>query len=292
MLGDFFIYSMSQFYNHNGKIVSQHENFINPDNRGFRYGDGLFETMVVLKEKIRLGDFHFERLFSGMQKMKFIQPKLFTRSYLENEIFTLCKKNKLSNARIRLAIFRGDGGLYDPIDMHPHFVIQATSVPQHIFSLNENGLIIDMYPHARKQRDDFSNIKSANFLPYVMAALHAKENRLNDCLVLNEAGCIADSTIANIFLLKENRLYTPPLDDGCVAGVMRRFLIENSSAIGYDVFEKSLQITDVDKADEVFLTNATYGLRWVKQFKQNEYGATSVKIIYSRLTELLNNQSS
>ncbi|MBI1782040.1 MAG: aminotransferase class IV [Sphingobacteriales bacterium] len=280
---------MPEFYNYNGKICEAGDFFISPDNRGFRYGDGLFETMVVTDGKIRLADLHFDRLFSGMNLMRFEIPKLFTSDYFKDEILSLCKKNKLVNARVRLAVFRGDGGLYDAQSMLPNFVIQVWPLPDHVFQLNENGLVIDVYQQTRKQQDIFSNIKSANYLPYVMAALHAKENRLNDCLVLNSSGNVADASIANVFLLKDKILYTPSLTEGCVAGIMRRFLIENVNAIGLRVHEKTITVEEVEQADEVFLTNTTSVLRWVKQFKNKVYDNAQASNIYKRLMDLLNN---
>lgn len=280
---------MAEFYNYNGKVYQKGDFFISPDNRGFRYGDGLFETMVVMNGKLRLSSFHFERLFAGMNLMKFEIPKLFTAEYLENELLSLCSKNKLTNARVRLAVFRGDGGLYDAQSMQPNFVIQVWPLPEYVFHLNENGLVIDVFPEARKQQDVFANIKSANYLPYVMGALYAKENRLNDCLILNADGNIADATIANVYLIKDNCIITPTPSEGCVAGVMRRFIIENTSVVGYEVTEKIVKIEDVEQADEVFLSNATYGIRWVKQFRNKVYGNSQSAIIYKRLMDLLNN---
>lgn len=287
--GDFFIFFMPEFYNYNGRIFKREENFISPDNRGFRYGDGLFETIVMIDGNIRLASLHFERLFAGMELMKFDIQKSFTAAFLKEEILLLCKKNKLRDARLRLAVFRGDGGLNDAVNMRPNFVIQTWPLPAHVFSLNENGLMIDVFPDARKPTDVFANIKSANYLPYVMAALYAKENKLNDCLVLNTNGKIADATIANVFLLREDVLYTPPLTEGCVAGIMRKFLTENSAVTGYTAAEKPITVEEVEAADEVFLTNATYGLRWVRQFRKKSYHNSRSKLIYKRLMETINN---
>ena len=287
----FLFYTMPDFYNYNGKLFQEGENFISPDSRAFRYGDGLFETILLKNGITQLASFHFERLFNGLNILKFEVPKLFDASFLQKQIVALCKKNNLTNARVRLSIFRGNGGLYDPENFQPNYVIQAWELSAHILGLNENGLVIDVYPDSRKTMDVFANIKSNNYLPYVMAAIYAKENKLNDCLVLNAAGSIADSTIANIFILKEDVLYTPSLTEGCVAGVMRRFLINNAEALGYKLIEKSIIVEEMEQADEIFLTNATYGLRWVKQFRQKEYTNTNAKIIYKRLMKALNNLS-
>lgn len=285
--GTFLFYTMPEFYNYNGKFFLQGDNFISPDSRAFRYGDGLFETMVVKHGVIRLSSLHFERLFEGLDILKFDMPKFFETSVLRKEVLALCKKNNHTNARVRLALFRGEGGLYDPENLYPNYVIQSWALPEHVLEISQKGLVIDVYPNAQKPMDIFANIKSNNYLPYVMASLFAKENEWNDCLVLNAAGKIADSTIANIFLLIDNVLYTPPLSEGCVAGVMRRFLLENQDLTGFKITEKPLMIEELGQADEVFLTNATYGIRWVKQFRDKEFENTFTKTIYHKLMKAI-----
>ena len=181
-------------------------------NRSYRYGDGLFETMKMQNGTIELSIFHFERLFDGLNLLKFIIPKLFTKEKLEQEVLQLCRKNNCDSlARIRFSVFRGNGGLYDE-NKTLQYVIESWPLSSTINSLNENGLLIYIYPDAEKSCYKFSNLKSANFLPYSMAALYAKENKLNDCLVFNTSGGVADSTIANIFLIKGDTISTPSLD--------------------------------------------------------------------------------
>jgi branched-chain amino acid aminotransferase len=148
--------------------------------------------------------------------------------------------------------------------------------------LNENGLVIDIYPDARKSCDAFSNLKSANFLPYTMAAQYAKENKLNDCLVLNSHGNIADFSIANVFIIQDRIIITPALKEGCVNGIMRRFLLGKMQNGKDGIVEASVSVTDLEKADEVFLTNAINGIRWVRQFRDKIYSNIEIKEIYDR----------
>lgn len=261
---------MSIFFVFNDKIYKEGENIVSADNRGLRYGDGLFETLKVIKGEIQLKNFHFERLLSGMKTLHFETPKYFTASFLEKKIQELCiKSDHNSVARGRLMIFRGDGGLYDAKDHFPNYCIQSWEIND-TTELNSNGLVIDIYPDAKKSCDELSNIKSNNFLHYAMAALYAKKIKVNDCLLLNNYGRIADSTIANIFIIKNEIIYTPALSEGCIAGVMRRFIIEKLQT-GFKIIEKEISIDDLENADEVFLTNSIKGIRWVKQFKNSEY---------------------
>lgn len=271
------------FINFNGKLVDQHSPIIPANNRGLRYGDGLFETMKIWNGEIRHWELHHRRLFNGLSKLGFNCPKLFHPAYLLEEINKLASKNKVERkGRIRLNVFRGAGGLYDPENLHPQFTIEASELPEQYTRLNENGLIIDIFPEARKSCDQFSALKHNNFLPYTMAALYAKEQRLNDCLVLNQYGRIADSTIANIFCIKNGSLFTPSLEEGPVAGTMREFLMNQCRADGYKVIEQSLGEEELLTADEVFLSNAAYGIRWVGRFREKTYQAEITTKIYQR----------
>lgn len=271
----------------NGKIIPADEPVLLASNRGYRYGDGLFETMKVAKGKILLSDHHFERLFAGLALLQFEIPRLFLRQKTEDEILSLCKKNNCEGlARVRLSVFRGNGGLYDE-DKGLQYLIECWPLTESVSKLNENGLVIDVFPGAEKSCDKFSNLKSANFLPYSMAALYAKEKKLNDCLVLNTTGGIADSTIANLFIIKNAIVITPGLEEGCVNGVMRQYLLQKMQAADCAVQEATLSVNDILVADEVFLTNAIHGIRWVRQFRDMSYGNVKTVEIYNRFIKTI-----
>ena len=275
------------YINLNGKIQPGDQPALLVSNRGYRYGDGLFETMKLMKGQILLEPFHFERLFSGLSLLKFEIPKLFTAVKLKEEILNLCKKNECEQqARVRLSVFRGNGGLYDD-DRGLQYVIECWPLDESVNKLNENGLVIDMYPDAKKNCDVFSNLKTANFLPYNMAALYAKENKLNDCLVMNANGNIADATIANLFIIKGSKIITPALAEGCVNGVMRKYLLEKLQDAGYEIHESPVSVADMEKADELFLTNAINGIRWVKQFRDKIYSNINTVEIYDRIIKMI-----
>ncbi|MBK8300509.1 MAG: aminotransferase class IV [Chitinophagaceae bacterium] len=271
----------------NGKFFSADEPVLLASNRGYRYGDGLFETMKVQQGNILLADYHFERLFTGIAMLQFEMPRLFLRQRTEDEILHLCKKNKCEQlGRVRLSVFRGNGGLYDE-EKALQYLIECWPLNESVSKLNENGLVIDIYSEAEKSCDKFSNLKSANFLPYSMAALYAKEKKVNDCLVLNSTGSIADSTIANLFVIKNGIIVTPGLDEGCVNGVMRRHLLKEMQNAGYDTREVTVSVNDLANADEVFLTNAINGIRWVRQFRDKLYTNIKTTEIYNRFIKTI-----
>jgi branched-chain amino acid aminotransferase len=275
------------FINLNGKILSADEPALLVTNRAYRYGDGLFETMKVVNGRLLLKALHFERLFSGISVLKMRATAHLTDESLLNEMLQLCKKNNCEKrARVRLSVFRGNGGLYDE-KQSPGYLIEAWPMEPLQDELNENGLAVDIFPDAQKSCDIFSNLKSSSFQLYAMAALYAKENRLNDCFVLNTAGNIADTTIANVFLMKGEKIVTPALSQGCVAGVMRRHVITLLTEQGQPVTETTISPVDLLSADEVFLTNAVKGIRWVKQFRNKVYSNTRTVHIYQLLMKTI-----
>lgn len=263
---------MENLINYNGKIFGAEESIIKSHDHSYRYGDGLFETIKFLRGSILLEEYHFERLFTGLGLLKFKYPGHFTKAKLSEEIKELCERNKCNDlARVRLSVSRGNGGLYD-CDNTFSYMIECWPLEQRDF--NENGLIIDIFPDARKSVDVFSNLKSANYLPYVMAAVWARENRLTDALLLNSYGRICDATIANVFWVNEKMIFTPALNEGCVDGVMRKRIFDLRLRIedfGFPLQESTLTEAILLEADEVFLTNAITGIRWVGQFRNKKY---------------------
>ena len=276
--------------NYNGKLYKEDEPIISANNRSFRYGDGFFETMKMFNGKIILRDYHFERLFSSLELLQFEKPRYFTPQYLEEQITALAEKNKHSTlARIRLMIFRGDGGLYDTENDFPNYIIQTWQMDEANNRFNKDGLVIDVFKDARKTCDNYSYIKSNNYFPYIMAAFWAKKNNLNDAIVLNAYDRIADATIANIFIVKDGMVKTPALIEGCISGVMRRHLLKCMREEGMPVEETSLTVEEVLHAQEIFLTNAGYGIRWVKRCGKSEYGKAFADILYKKFVASLYN---
>ena len=250
--------------------------------RGLRFGDGLFETIKSINGHPEFLDEHLARLWKGMQVLHFNIPKHFTPDRLQEEIESLLKKNGHNKkARIRLTVFRGDGGLYDEIDHRPNCLIQSWELAAEAGNWNSNGLVLGIYAEVKKPYDILSNLKHNNFLPYVMAALCAKKEKWNDAIVLNTNGRLCDTTIANIFIIKDEVVYTPALQEACIAGVMRRHIINRLDAVGYKLVEGQLSIADLEAADEVFLSNSVYNMRWAGRIGDKEYTCSQAQKIYA-----------
>lgn len=273
------------YFNYNGKLLLEDTPVAGPDNRGLRYGDGLFETIKYKNGELILLDEHLARLWKGMQLLQFQPSKLFTPDLLEKEIAQLLKKNNHSTARVRLSVIRGNGGLFDAKNHKPNYIIQSWLLEENNGCLNENGLQLCIYTDSKKSIDIFSNLKHNNYLPYFMGALFAKKELCNDVIILNHLNQVCDTCIANIFLIKNSILYTPSLEEGCVAGTMRNYIVQQLSRSGYDIVETSITIETLMEADEVFLTNSMYNLRWVAGIADKKYSNSLTQKIYQQLCQ-------
>jgi len=270
------------YFNYNGKLFKEGSSIIGADSRALRYGDGLFETMKIRNGIIELADEHFARLWKGMQVLQFEIPKHFSPEKLIEQAIALAKKNlHESAARVRLSIIRGDGGLYDAENHKPNYIIQTWQLPEGNGDWNSNGLVAGIYSEVKKNCDILSNLKHNNYLTYVLAALLAKKEKWNDAVLLNTTGNICDSTIANIFIVKGELVFTPALSEGCVAGVMRQALLQFLKTNQFQIEEKAITINDLLNADEVFFTNSIYNIRWVQSIGNTNYGNAFTQKIYA-----------
>ena len=288
------------WFNYNGKYFKDNDAVIGTASRGLRYGDGLFETIKCINGQLIFADEHFARLWKGMNILQFELPRHFTPDKLTEEIMALAKKNGHDRAtRVRLTVIRGNGGLYDPANHFPNYIIETAELANSngdpkTLTLNSNGLVLGIYTVVKKSCDILSNLKHNNFLPYVMAALYAKKQKWNDAIILNTAGRVCDSSIANIFFITGGHVYTPALEEGCVAGVMRKAVIQQlaigssqSAVDSWQLTEKPVTVEDLMQADEVFLTNSIYDIRWVQRIGDKEYGNTLTQQIYSSLMPMI-----
>jgi branched-chain amino acid aminotransferase len=258
--------------NYNGKILNADAAFIRPDNRSFRYGEGLFETIRLHKGKIPLWEKHWNRLSTSLPQLYFEVPKHFSSAHLHDEILKLAAKNKcMDAARVRITIFKGEGGLWELPTTSFNYLIQGWPLEKKEFEMNENGLDLGVFEAGRKACDAFANLKTNNYQLYALAAQYAKQQKWNEAVVLNQHGSICDTTIANVFFSKNGVIHTPQLSEGCVEGVMRKSLIESLTSEGFAIVEGTYSAADLKLADEIFLTNAFYGIRWVKQFEGKEF---------------------
>ncbi len=279
---------ISKYIFFNGEFLKSDQPVFNNDNRAFNYGDALFETIHANGTTPQFLELHIQRLKHGMKILKMDIPDNFRTEYFDRIIINILNKNRqLQGARIRITVFRNSGGLYTPLTNEISFIVESSSLENDRYVLNKNGYAVDIYQLVRKPANLLSNLKTTNSLIFVLAGIHKKEKSLDDCLILNEKERVIESISSNIFIVKNSRILTPGLNEGCLAGIMRHTIIELSKNLGYSVNDKcSLTIQDILTADEVFLTNAIAGIRWVVAFRQKRYYNDTSKFLIQKLNEI------
>lgn len=257
---------------YNGHLVSLYEPALSFNNRAFRYGDSLFETIKWCNGKAMFITDHVKRIKLGMTTLRMNVPAEFTSANIEQLIIELVKQNHISgDARIRLTVFRNEGGFYTPLTNDISFLIESEAMEDKGYTLNQKGLWVDVYAEIKKPINKISAIKTGSSLLYVMAGLTKTSLRLDECLLINDNGNIIEAISSNIFVVKNGVLYTSPIADGCVDGVMRKQVLDIAKQHKILVFEQTLTVHTLTNGDELFLTNAIKGIRWVGQFKNKFY---------------------
>lgn len=281
---------MSNFINHNGVISESDKPVLFVNNRGFRYGDALFETIRFSNNKSLFLKEHLQRLVNGMRVLKMEMHPLFSESFFEKSIFELVQRNGIgTDGRIRLTVYRNDGGFYAPSDNKVSFLIEAYPKEEVGYVLNQKGLTVDLYTEFRKTPNALASIKSANSSIYVMAGIYKNQHQLDECILSNDKSHIIEAISSNIFAVKNGVLYTSPVEDGCVDGVMRKKIIQIAQQNKIAVYEISIMQNVLLGADELFLTNTIKGIQWVVAFKQKRYFNNTSKKLIEKLNELVAN---
>ncbi len=279
---------MQNFINHNGIFILSDAPIVSASNRSFRYGDALFETIRITNYNPQFLKEHLQRLYSGMEVLKMEMNPVFNEIFLEHAILELAQKNNVtSDGRVRLTVYRNEGGLYAPSDNKVSYVVEVYPVEEKGYVLNTKGYTVDLFTEFKKAQNSLSSIKSANSAIYVMAGIYKTQQQFDECLLLNDKHHIIEGISSNVFAVKNGVLYTPPVSDGCVNGVMRKKIIEIAQANKIAVYEISVMQNVLLGADELFLTNTINGIRWVVAYKQKRYFNTTSKKITEKLNELV-----
>ena len=272
----------------NGEMLGASQSFMK-DNRAFRFGDGVFESIRILNGLPYNLQFHIERMLEGADILSLDIPIHFSVDYFKAQIESLIEKNSIqAGGKARISLFRDGEGVYFSESDKAMFFIEASHLPNNYFILNENGLMVDIYSEMNKSVNILSKYKSCNSLLPIMAANFAKKNKLQECFILNAKGKIIESISSNVFIVSNGVLYTPPLEDGCIGGIMRMNVINTAIENGITVYENTLSPQNLLAADEIFLTNAIQGIQWVGGYKSKRY----FNKISKKILELINQRES
>jgi len=235
-------------------------------NRSFKYGDSLFETIRVYNGQALFLIYHLERLLAGMKVLKFdFEPEAF-RALIQQEIDRLIALNQVDkHGYVRLQVYRAGAGAYTPIQNKPYYLMEAQSFKDDPFQGTAPQQLV-AYQELSLHFDALSPFKTGNALPYVLAGIHAREQGVDDAVLFNQKE-VADTAGANIFIIRQQKIFTPPLSSGCLDGVMRRQLFLLCKEIKVPLEAKKLKIKDLRQADEIFLTNSVRGIIPVSRFE-------------------------
>lgn len=272
-----------KFYNYNGSIIPANQPVLPLSNRAFRYGDGLFESMRMIKGELQYANLHAKRLQQGMKTLKMDGQEAFDQEFLKEKARELSSRNKSRNGRLRLTVFRDSAGLYTPEDQKSAYVIEWEEADNQNYALNQRGLIMNIFEDLPKPINILSNIKTCNSLIYVLAGIYKQKNRLDDAFILNQNGFLCESISSNIFIKYKGTLYTPALNEGCIKGIMREVVLDLAVKNSIPVTEAQINPQIFSEAEEVFLTNATRGIQWVLGFDRKRYFYETGRFLSAKL---------
>lgn len=273
---------------HNDEFILKNQPILTADNRSFRYGDGLFESMRMNNGKLKFAELHADRLKAGMKALKIEGGTLLDEYFLKQKTAELCKKNKLKdNVRFRLSVYRGGDGFYTPNSNKSGYVLEASALAGSTYELNKKGLIVDVFDELTKSVDKLSNYKTCNSLVYVMAGLYKTQYNLDEAFILNQNGFLCESISSNIFVVYNKQIYTPALSEGCIAGVMRNVVMNIAKTNEIPLIQAQINPEVLKEAEEVFITNAVGGIRWVMGYGRKRYFNEVTRLLSDKLNAQL-----
>jgi len=253
-------------------------------NRGFKFGDGLFESMRMINHKLQFADLHADRLAAGMKALKIDGHVLMDDYFLRQKTADLVKKNRWNgNVRFRLSVYRQGAGVYTPESNKSGYVLEGIPLKATDYEINAKGLIIDVFDEMTKSINKLSNFKTSNALLYVMAGLFKTQNRLDEAIILNQSGFLCESISSNIFIVYDKQIYTPALTEGCISGVMRTTVMQICKMNDIPLIEAQISPEILKEAEEVFMTNATQGIQWIMGYGRKRYFNEFSKFLNEKL---------
>lgn len=254
--------------NYNGLITPDTNLQLSYNNRAFKYGDGIFETIKVSNGKVIFWEDHYFRLMASMRMLRMKIPMTFTLEFLEDEILKTTKQFEEKELRVRLNVYRKDGGLYTPKTNDVDYLIDVKPIT----FTKKTDYKIDLYKDFYNYSGLMSTVKTTNRMLNTLASIFAQENDLDNCILLNERKGVVEVINGNIFMVKGNVIKTPSLTEGCIKGVIRKKIIEIiDKHKDYSIEEVSISPFEIQKADEVFITNTIIGVQPITNYRKKRY---------------------
>ncbi len=277
--------------NFNGELLRKGSKILSSQNRAYKYGDGLFETIKVSGGIILFWEAHYFRLMASMRILRMEIPMHFTMEFLEEQILLTLKSNQFKNAKVRFSVFRGEGGTYYPKSNNIQYIIEMEELELFNFKFPEQDEYeVDLYKDFYINTGLLSTLKTNNKITQVLASIYAEENDLANCLLLNSEKNVIEAINSNLFLVSGTSIKTPPLSSGCLNGIMRKQIIELiKKEEELSIEEADVSSFELQKADELFLTNCIAGIipinRYRKKTFENKVSAKLLKRLNGRLID-------
>ncbi len=255
--------------NYNGNLQPYTVSALSNDNRAFKYGDGVFETFKIINSKIVFFEDHYFRLMASMRMIRMEIPMDLTLENLEEEILKTVNAQGMNNSsRVRLTVYRKDGGKYSPLTNEIDYIIEVTE----LFIDHRKEYRVDLFKDHYVHSGILSTIKSTNRILNVVSSIYASENELNSCILLNEKKQIVEVIHGNIFLVKGTEVITPSITEGCIKGIIRNKLIQILKRNpNYTIIEREISPFELQKADELFLTNSIIDIQSITNYRKKIY---------------------
>lgn len=240
----------------NGELVPKEEARISVFDHGFLYGNGLFETMRAYKKRVFRIEHHLQRLFFSLECLKFPIP--FTFGSVKEAIYKTIEANRLEDAYIRLNVSRGEGATVpDPSTCKsPNLIVITREYVSYSPALYEKGYRGKVVRVRTSPDSPSANMKTLNFLDYIIAKMEAKESGFNEGIMVNTEGFITEGTVSNIFIVKDGSLATPAKEMGLLPGITRQAVLEIAESKQMQKEEGKITRNELLEADEIFLTNS------------------------------------
>jgi branched-chain amino acid aminotransferase len=258
--------------NFNGVILDS-DLQLSVNNRSFLYGDGVFETLKIVDSTILFFEDHYFRLMASMRIVRMEIPMSFTLEFLESQILSLVNQLAIENsARVRITVYRNEGGYYAPNQNSVSYVVQAAPLSDKTYTIEKSNFEVDLYKDFAVTKQLLSTLKTTNKIIHVTASIFAKENQLESCLLINDSKNVIEAISGNLFMVMGNTLITPPISEGCLNGIMRKQIITLAKQFEtIDVVEREISPFDLQKADELFITNVIQGIQPITKYRKKEF---------------------
>jgi len=270
--------------NFNGNI-QENSSILIDSNRGFLFGDSVFETIKVVDNKVLFLEDHYFRLMASMRICRMEIPMNFTMEYFDEQILNLIQNlSSSSSFRVRFTVYRDSEGFYLPKSREVQFIITASALNSEVYAIAKTQYEVELYKDFYVPKQLLSTLKTNNKMLQITGSIFADENGYNNCLVLNDEKNVVEALQSNLFMKTGNVVTTPPVSDGCLNGVMRKQVLEILKKIeGIEVKEASISPFDLQKADELFLTNVISGIQPITKYRKKEYTAELTSDVLKRL---------